>query len=158
MSFFSKIKEFFIVLFASFIAGLVVGIMGGLCFMFVRYQPFIALGVAIFFSLFHLTALKTAWREKNYLTFFGRIVFVCVCAFAPASLVWIGFVTSYSDLKMDAIDTLAFAVLIAGFILVMGFIILVSKYFSETRFGKTVEATLRGAETITGLKDFFAGK
>lgn len=158
MSFVSKIKEFFILLFTSFIVGLCVGVMGGMCFIFVRYQPFIALGVAIFALLFQLTVLKNAWREKNYLVFFGRIIFVCICAFAPASLLWIGFVTSYSDLKIDMIDTLAFVVLIAVFIPVFGFIIMVSKYFSETRFGKTVEATLRGAETITGLKDFFAGK
>lgn len=158
MSFFSKIKEFFILLFASLITGLCVGIMGGLCFIFVRYQPFIALGVAIFALLFQLTELKKAWREKNYLMFFGRIVFVCICAFAPASLVWIGFVSSYTDLNLDFIDTLTFVVLIAIFIPVFAFIILISKYFSETRFGKTVEATLRGAEMITGLKDFLGGK
>ncbi len=158
MSFFSKIKEFFILLAMSLIAGLCVGIMGGLCFIFVRYQPFIALGVAIFALLFQFTELKTAWREKNYLMFFGRIVFVCICAFMPASLIWIAYVSSYSDLNLDVIDKLTFVVLIAFFIPVFAFIILVSKYFSETRFGKTVEATLRGAEMITGLKDFLGGK
>jgi len=154
MSFIHKIKEFFLLLFACLLIGLCVGILGGLTFMFVRTHPLIALGLTSFCLLLRLSTLKTSWREKNYLAFVSQIFMVSICICAPASLVWIGIITSYSDFSSDFIDKIVFIVLILFFASLISFVLLTLKYFGETQFGKKVDQILNGAEIITGLKNF----
>jgi len=154
MAFLQKIKEFFAIISAALLVGLCAGILGGLMFMFVRTHPLIALGLTAICLLFRLSALKKNWRNKNYLVFVSYIfvTFVCICA--PASLVWIGIITSRSDFNTDSIDKLVFLLLILFITVGFAFVTFTLKYFGETRFGKTIAQTLEGAEIITGLRDF----
>lgn len=156
MSVFRSIKRFFIAVFSNLLTGLCIGILGGLTFMFIRRHPFIALGLAAFFTIFHTTELKNSWKTKNFLSFFARILAIIICISAPASLVWMAIVTTYSELRSDFIDIAVLILLILIFTFGLTFISILLRYFPETRFGKAVDQFLRGSEHLTGLGDFIS--
>ncbi|MEZ5426084.1 MAG: hypothetical protein R2747_07465 [Pyrinomonadaceae bacterium] len=146
----NKFIEFLKKIFWLAVFVLIWGTVGGLALFLTviisRYGYFVALSVTAFFSLFHLSDLKTFFAERNWMAFAGRLF----CLYVLGAFIG-GFVAFASGLKRVSLDRLDHIILAGCFVFsfsVMAFWVILANFFDRSRLYRDIQKIVEGLKVI----------